>query len=199
MPYYGLKQEVKLEFVFEDKSSQGFSQPAGNTAEPLQMSSNTNLFGSSMTNPIGQSPTRRSRRSLPETVDDIGMTGTRRNRSPKKTSSQKVKYVKAPSKRKSKTGAKFVWTWQKFWWMVALITFTRLLFMENGVIDYYSLENTIKENQSKLSRVREENSEIVAEIHKIQTSPKHQRQVARDHLGVISANEYLVLFSEDSN
>jgi cell division protein FtsB len=188
-----------LEFVFEDKNTQGFSQPASHAAEPMQMSSNNNLFGSPMTNPIGQTPSRRSRRSLPETVDDIGITGTRRKRATKKTSSQKVKYVKAPSKRKSNSGAKFVWTWQKLWWMVALVTFTRLLFMENGVIDYYSLENTIKENQNKLALIKKDNTQIVAEIHKIQTSPKHQRKVARDHLGVIAANEYLVLFSEDSN
>lgn len=187
-----------MEFVFEDKSSQGFTHSANHAAEPAQMNSNNTLFGSPMANPIEQTPSRRSRRSLPDTVEDIGITGTRRKRATKKAASPKVKYVKAPSRRKANPGAKFVWTWQKFWWMVAIITFTRLLFMENGVVDYYTLENTIKENHNKLSLIKKENSEIVSEIHKIQTSPKYQRKVARDHLGVISSNEYLVIFSEDS-
>lgn len=195
-----------MEFVFEDKSSQGFSQPKPAAVEPLQMNSSNNLFGNSFSNsasssgasPISQ-PSRRSRRSLPDTVEDIGITGTRRKRATKKAASPKVKYVKAPSKRRAKGEARFNWTWQKFWWMVAIATFTRLLFMESGVFDYYHLENTIKENHNKLALIQKENREIVSEIHKIQTSPKYQRKMARDHLGVISSNEYLVIFSGDSH
>ena len=187
-----------MEFVFEDKSSQGFSQPQDFAAQPsshsMQMSSNNNLFGAVSGSPVGQSPARRSRRSLPESVDEIELTG-RRKRPAKKAATSKVKYIKAPAKKRKTNTAKFVWTWQKFWWMVAVVTFMRLLFMENGVVDYYNLENTIVENQNKLVLVQKENADLVTEIHKIQTSPKYQRKVARDHLGVISSNEYLVLFS----
>jgi cell division protein FtsB len=182
-----------LEFVFEDKSSPGFSSSSRTaTAEPMQMASNNTIFGSSMT----QAPlSRRSRRSLPETVDDIELTGTRRKRSVKKTASSKVKYVSKPKRRS--TATKFVWTWQKFWWMVAFVTLARLLFMENGVVDYYSLEATIEGKHEKLELVQNENAELVTEIHKIQTSRKYQKKVARDHLGVIASNEYLILFAKD--
>ena len=81
--------------------------------------------------------------------------------------------------------------------MVAFVTLARLLFMENGVVDYYSLEATIEGKHEKLALVQNENAELVTEIHKIQTSRKYQKKVARDHLGVIASNEYLILFAKD--
>ena len=174
-----------MEFVFEDKNVQGFEGSQALSAEPMKL-------GSAITSSLP----RRSRRSLPETVDDIEFTGRRAR--PKKTSPSKVKYINSP-KRKARQGARFIWTWQKLWWMVVLVTCFRLLFMENGVVDYYKLQSTIEASHQKLALVKKENAELVSEIHKIQTSGKYQRKVARDHLGVIASNEYLILFSQDSN
>ncbi len=173
-----------MEFVFDNNSTNNYSQPQGFAAEPLQSTAPSSI-------------PRRSRRTLPTAVDEIGITGTRKKRAPRKASS-KVKYVKAPKRRVGST-AKFEWTWQKFWWAIACMMFLRLLLMENGIVDYYKLESTIEDNHQKLALVKKENSELVAQIHKIQTSGKYQRKMARDHLGVIASNEYLILFSKDSH
>jgi len=70
--------------------------------------------------------------------------------------------------------------------------------MENGVIDYYKVENSIENNHQVLSLIQNENAELVTEIHKIQTSARYQKKLARDHLGVIAPGEYLILFAKDS-
>lgn len=146
--------------------------------------------------PITQSTTTRrsTRRNLPSSIDEIEITDTRK-RTRRAASAPKVNYVKTA--KKARREASFEWTWQKFWWMVALVAFLRLLLMENGVIDYYKVESSIENNLADLSLIKEENAQLVTEIHQIQTSPKYQKKLARDHLGVIAQDEYLILFAKD--
>ena len=70
--------------------------------------------------------------------------------------------------------------------------------MESGVIDYYEMENTLDKRGHQLELVKEENAQLVSEIHEIKTSPRYQKKLAREHLGVIASNEYLILFAKDS-
>ena len=70
--------------------------------------------------------------------------------------------------------------------------------MESGVIDYHSMHKTLESKQNNLKLLRLENAELIQEINKIKTSPSYQKKLARDHLGVIAKDEYLVLFSRES-
>ena len=177
-----------MEFVFDNNTAQNM----GNRAQPMSMSSSNTINGSAINS---TSARRTSRRNLPSSIDDIEITGARK-RTRKAASPAKVNYVK--TKKKSSRTANFIWTWHKFWWMVATIAFLRLLLMENGVIDYYKVENSIENNHQVLSLIQNENAELVTEIHKIQTSARYQKKLARDHLGVIAPGEYLILFAKDS-
>lgn len=193
-----------MEFIFEDNNSQGFNN-SGSGAHSMQMAAD-DIFTHAQTAPAvvqsgstSPSTPRRSRRNLPGSMDEIEITGARKKPRARKTKgASKVNYVKTPRK-KAKTAASFTWTWHKFWWMVALFAFMRLLLMDNGVIDYYKSENTIANNFNKLAMVQEENASLVSEIHKIQNSPRYQKKLARKHLGVIAKDEYLILFSQDSS
>jgi len=182
--------------MFEDNNSQGF----GSDAQPIQMASD-NVFSHAQSAPsVVQSTTktRRSRRSLPGSIEEIEITGSRKKtRSRKAAAPAKVNYVKTSRKSHSRS-VSFTWTWHKFWWMVALFALMRLLMMDNGVIDYYQSEARMVDNHHKLELVKKENASLVSEIHKIQTSPRYQKKLARKHLGVIAKGEYLILFSQDS-
>jgi hypothetical protein len=130
--------------------------------------------------------TRRSRRSLPGSIEEIEITGSRKKtRSRKAAAPAKVNYVKT-SRKSQPRSVSFTWTWHKFWWMVALFALMRLLMMDNGVIDYYQSEGRMVDNHHKLELVQKENASLVSEIHKIQTSPRYQKKLARKHLGVIA-------------
>ena len=82
-------------------------------------------------------------------------------------------------------------------WMVFALLCARLVFMDRGVIDFYAKEDLIKEKQAELLRVEQENIHIVGEIEKIKSVPSYQKKLAREHLGVIAKDEYLILFSKE--
>lgn len=119
----------------------------------------------------------------------------------RKPTGPKVQYVEAPKKtRKRKTvkvKPKFEWTWSKVGWLICLALIGRLVFMDRGLIDFNSMDNTIIEKQQELEELKLENQQLTTEIHKMRTSPQYQRKITREHLGVIAKGEYLVLFSKD--
>ena len=80
--------------------------------------------------------------------------------------------------------------------MIAGVLMLRLVFMDNGIIDYHNMQQTIQDKENQLVELREENASLVKEIKKIRTSSAYQRKMAREHLGVIAPNEYLVVFSK---
>lgn len=83
------------------------------------------------------------------------------------------------------------------WGLVGLLML-RLIFMERGVIDYMGMNGKIKDSQQELSRVKNENAEIGTEIRRISLDKSYQRQLAKEHLGVIAADEFLILFAGES-
>lgn len=147
------------------------------------------------------SPIRRAATRKPvQSVEDIEISGTRSPRRRKSMASKPpVKYSTKTRRPKSKLATEgFEMSWTKFGWMICACLMLRLVFMDSGVIDFYKMENSIQKNEQSLVLVKEDNNSLVNEIRKIRTSPKHQRKVAREHLGVISSNEYLVIFGSDS-
>lgn len=143
---------------------------------------------------------RTTRNSVANGLDDVDFVEPVVRR--KKTNGPKVNYVKplkksAKSSRKPGNLLKIDWTWNKLGWIICASLLVRLVAMEGGLYDFHAMDNALTEKQAKLESLRVENANIVREIHKIKTSPKYQKKIARDHLGVIAKDEYLVIFSSD--
>lgn len=84
-------------------------------------------------------------------------------------------------------------------WSVIGLLVLRLIFMDRGVYDYYSTQNLIKNKNQELRNISRENEELKAEISRIHVDPGYQRQLAKEHLGVIAADEFLILFAQDNS
>lgn len=104
--------------------------------------------------------------------------------------------VSRPSaKKKSKAKKNLL---SKIGWSVIGLLVLRLIFMDRGVWDYFSTEGTIREKQEELRSLEVENQQITAEISRINVDRNYQRQLAKEHLGVIAADEFLILFAGES-
>jgi len=88
---------------------------------------------------------------------------------------------------------------QKVGWSVIGLLVLRLICMDRGVWDYFATEGNIREKQEELSEIRKENASLKTEITKIQVDKNYQRQLAKEHLGVIAADEFLILFAGESD
>lgn len=171
-----------MEFIFENNPKQNVANSTIGGSDP---------FNSRAT--YVDSP-RRTRKTFPASVDDIEISRPA-SRQVRKKPTSKLTYVKSARKTKRK---EFEWSWNKVGWMVCGVLFLRLILMDNGVLDYYDMEKTLDKNHYQLELIREENADLVTEIHEIKTNPRYQKKLAREHLGVIAQNEYLVLFAKDS-
>src|SRR5690606_25497719 len=87
------------------------------------------------------------------------------------------------SKRKNKVQKNLL---SNIGWSVIGLLVLRLICMDRGVWDYFSTESTIKDKQDELSSIHRENKEIKSEITRIQVDKNFQRQLAKEHLGVIA-------------
>jgi len=86
----------------------------------------------------------------------------------------------------------------KIGWSVIGLLVLRLIFMDRGVWDYFSTERTIRVKQEELTSLNRENNELKSEISRIQVDKNFQRQLAKEHLGVIAADEFLILFAGET-
>lgn len=84
---------------------------------------------------------------------------------------------------------------QKIGWSVVGLLVLRLICMDRGVWDYFATEGNIREQQEELQSIQNENKDIKAEITRIRLDKNYQRQLAKEHLGVIAADEFLILFA----
>lgn len=84
------------------------------------------------------------------------------------------------------------------WILVAALTL-RLFFMDRGVWDYFSTESAINDKKSELKSIQNENRDLKSEISRIQLDKNYQKQLAKEHLGVIAADEFLILFAGESS
>ncbi len=86
----------------------------------------------------------------------------------------------------------------KLGWSVIGLLVLRLICMDRGVWDYFTTEGDIKEKQTELKTYQDENSSLRTEIVKIQSDKNYQRQLAKEHLGVIAVDEFLILFAGET-
>jgi cell division protein FtsB len=70
--------------------------------------------------------------------------------------------------------------------------------MDRGVWDYFATESEIKDKQNELRSIRKENKSLITEISRVKIDKNFQRQLAKESLGVIAADEFLVLFAGES-
>jgi cell division protein FtsB len=83
-------------------------------------------------------------------------------------------------------------------WTVVGLLVLRLICMDRGVWDYFATESDIKEKQGELKSIRNENKALKTEISRIQLDKNYQRHLAKDHLGVIAGDEFLILFAGET-
>ncbi len=184
--------KLKLEFVFENDKNQNNAQSNLDVVTPVD-----NNFGQVTEK---KSARRASRRTLPKNFSDIEFNEPPPKRARKRTTGPKVTYVKSVKKKKSrKTAKSFEWSWTKLGWMACGALVLRLFFMDSGVIDYHKMNQTLEKKDLDLKMLRQDNADLITEIHKIKTSPSYQKKLARDHLGVIAKDEYLILFAKESS
>lgn len=135
------------------------------------------------------------RRSVATSFEDVEFNPPQRSRRRAKPAKPKLKYIGTTAKTKTwYSMPKF--TWVKTAWMVAGFLVLRLVFMDSGILDYHQMEKTIQDREQTLVELRLENVQLIKEIKKIKTSSAYQKKMAREHLGVIAPNEYLVVFSK---
>ena len=190
---------LKLDFVFDNNKNMKMGSSDDIFSDSFTSNpSQSDIFASTADVPLVAPVRRKTRRSVATDSSEIEFEKQPRKRRAK---GPKVNYVKSMKKDKSRLSTSmrtpFEWTWSKFGWMVCAALCLRLVLMDQGVLDFYAMENTLTERTHSLELLRIENAEIITEIHKIKTSPRYQRKIAREHLGVIAKDEYLVLFAND--
>jgi cell division protein FtsB len=104
--------------------------------------------------------------------------------------------TRSPNKKNTKTKKNLL---PKVAWSVVGLLVLRLICMDRGVWDYFATEGKIREKQSELKSFQSENASLKTEITRIQVDKNYQRFLAKDHLGVIAADEFLILFAGESN
>lgn len=87
----------------------------------------------------------------------------------------------------------------KIGWGIIGLLVLRLFFMDRGVWDYVATESNLEEKRQELKSIQVENSSLKTEITKIQTDRNYQRSLAKEHLGVIAADEFLILFAGENS
>lgn len=83
-------------------------------------------------------------------------------------------------------------------WIFCFSMVLRLIFMDQGVIDFVKMENRLSSREAILKEILNENKDIMNEIDLIKNNPSYQKKLVRDHLGAISSDEYLILFPNDT-
>lgn len=107
-----------------------------------------------------------------------------------------AKRSQTSSKKKEKTKKNLL---VKVGWALVGILVLRLIFMDRGVWDYFATESVIREKQEELAAIRTENKELQTEITRIQVDKNYQKQLAKEHLGVIAVDEFLILFAGETS
>lgn len=136
--------------------------------------------------------TTRTRRRRTSRIDDIELTGTRTRSAGilKKNKKKKVELKKIASPKNL--------TWkQKLFWAFIAMTVLRLFFMERGIWDFYQNKLSIEGINQEITLLKRENSSLRGEIKKVRYDRHYQKQMARQHLGVIARDEYLILFAKE--
>lgn len=109
----------------------------------------------------------------------------------KRSSAKKTKVRRAKSNKLSMP------LWKKALWGFFAFLILRLVFMQGGVIDFYKMRESIAGKEHELALLEQDNANIQNEIKKIKSDASYQKQLARENLGVIARDEFLVVFPRE--
>ncbi len=84
-----------------------------------------------------------------------------------------------------------------FLFVVFVFFCIRIVFMSGGYLELVEKKNQVSKKKEELAWINKDNTAVKNEIKNIKTSSSYQRKLAREHLGVIGPDEYLVLFASD--
>lgn len=131
--------------------------------------------------------------------EEIEFVGERKAPLKKTAPKNKIKYVRNSKKLlpHKLIDLSSMSTMSKFLWAFIFVLVLRLLFMDHGVYDFYSKENTLNDLKQERTMIDNENLALALEIEKIKKSPRYQKEITKEHLGVIEKGEFLVLFARD--
>jgi cell division protein FtsB len=82
-------------------------------------------------------------------------------------------------------------------WVVLAVLTIRMVMMDRGVWDYYKKYEKLEMKKFQIHMVEKENNNLKKEIARLKVDKKYQKQMAREHLGVIADDEYLILFAQE--
>jgi len=111
---------------------------------------------------------------------------------------EEKKRIKKSTSISKKTNPSSLSTFSKITWVVIGVLTLRLISMDRGVWDYFTTENNLQNKRHELKSVQKENRELLTEINRIKYDKGYQKQLAKEHLGVIAADEFLILFAGES-
>lgn len=88
--------------------------------------------------------------------------------------------------------------WSKISWTLCILLFVgccRLVLMNQGVLNYFEKKQILSERLALIEQLKDENNLLMKEIKRANEDVKYQKNLAREQLGVISSEEYLLLFA----
>jgi len=136
----------------------------------------------------------RARRAAPQ-VEYIEETEDEDEAEEEEEIQQRLPVKRAKPKIKAK---KEIDTFSRVGWGIVGLLVLRLIFMERGVIDYLGMNSRLNEKKEEISHIEKENSQISQEIRRLTLDKSYQRQITKETLGVIAADEFLILFAGES-
>ena len=118
-----------------------------------------------------------------------------------KSKTPEIEYAPARKKNKVRKSAAIFQDmpiWKKAMWGMYALMVLRLIFMQGGLLDFYYLEQALNDKQAEIVSVQSENEAIADDIEKLRTDRNFQKKTARENLGVIAEDEYLVVFAREA-
>lgn len=109
-----------------------------------------------------------------------------------------------PKKKSSKKKPQFSFSLgnlknvSKTTWILSFILFigcVRLFFMNQGILNYIDKKASLDGRLNLIEQIKLENIQLLKEIKRANEDVRYQKSLAREQLGVISSEEYLILFS----
>ncbi len=106
--------------------------------------------------------------------------------------------VRYKTESRSKKGIKGLLAKSLGWIKAGVVVFilARLLFSEGGVIEYIGRNKTYNDLALYQQSLTDDNESLVKEIKQIETDVTLQKELMREHLGLIAPDEYMILFGD---
>ncbi|MDA8793828.1 septum formation initiator family protein [Bacteriovoracaceae bacterium] len=86
-----------------------------------------------------------------------------------------------------------------FLYLIIFVLILRLIFMDQGVIHYFVKQDELKSLIHTIHQNQVDNKEMISEIKLINSNKSYQKKITRELLGVISPDEYLIIFAQESS